>query len=117
MQIFKVAGRQHIYRGEWKQACVRENELLRSEEAETIIWRSTDAVAESHRSSGWSDPAVAFKEEPGYLWSDFSGALVELLLGEVGDWMGQDQKPVVWYPPRLGHGIRCPYELVGDDGG
>ncbi len=60
---------------------------------------------------------LPFKEEPSYLWSDFSGALIELLLGEVGDRMGQDQKPVVWHPPRLGHGMGCSRELVGDDGG
>ncbi len=60
---------------------------------------------------------LPFKEEPSYLWSNFSGALIELLFGEVGDWMGEDQKPVVRYPPRLGHGLGCPHELVGDDGG
>ena len=60
---------------------------------------------------------LPFKEEPSYLWSNFSGALIEFLFSEVGDWMGEDQKTVVRYPPRRGHGIGCSHELIGDDGG
>src|SRR5262249_59418013 len=59
---------------------------------------------------------LALEEELDDVGNDLPRALVELGLGQVGDWMRQSEELVVWQAPALGHGVAGGLEDVGHDG-
>jgi hypothetical protein len=51
-----------------------------------------------------------------HLRDDLPGPSIELLIGEVGNGMGERQKLIVRHAPSLGHGPAGGLDHIGDDG-